>query len=74
MKRLLDLSKGMDHSKVIPYSRHKSISSERTLSRNSADKALLKQFLLKPADEVAGQMRKSATRGRTITLKLKHTE
>jgi len=73
-KRLLSLSAGIDHSEVTPYSRHKSVSSERTLRRNTADKAVLKQLLLKQADEVARHMRKSATRGKTITLKLKHAD
>jgi DNA polymerase-4 len=73
-KRLLSLSAGIDHSEVTPYSRRKSVSSERTLSRNTADKEVLKQYLLKQADEVARYMRKSDTRGKTITLKLKHAD
>ena len=73
-KRLLSLSAGIDHSEVTPYSRRKSVSSERTLSRNTADKEVLKQYLLKQADEVARYMRKSDTRGKTIILKLKHAD
>ena len=73
-KRLLKLAAGIDQSEVTPYSRHKSVSSERTLSRNTGDKEVLKQYLLKQADEVARHMRKSATRGKTITLKLKHAD
>ena len=73
-KRLLKLAAGIDPSEVTPYSRHKSVSSERTLSRNTSDKEVLKQYLLKQADEVARHMRKSGTRGKTITLKLKHAD
>ena len=73
-KRLLKLATGIDPSEVTPYSRHKSVSSERTLSRDIGDKEVLKQYLLKQADEVARHMRKSATRGKTITLKLKHAD
>jgi len=73
-KRLLELSAGTDRSEVTPYSQHKSVSSERTLSRDTGDKETLKRYLLKQAEEVARHMRKAGTRGRTITLKLKHSD
>jgi DNA polymerase-4 len=72
--RLLELSAGIDHSEVTPDSQRKSVSSERTLSRNTDDKQLLKRYLLKQAEEVARHMRKSDARGKTITLKLKHSD
>ncbi len=72
--RLLELSAGIDHSEVTPHSQHKSVSSERTLSRDTDDKELLKRYLLKQAEEVARHMRKADARGKTITLKLKHSD
>ena len=73
-KRLLQLCAGIDHSEVTPYSQHKSVSSERTLSQDTADKKLLRRYLLQQADEVARHMRKAGTRGKTITLKIKHAD
>jgi DNA polymerase-4 len=73
-KRLIELSAGNDGSQVTPYSQHKSISSEHTLSRNTDDKNILKGYLLKQAEDVAKHMRKANVRGRTITLKLKHAD
>ena len=73
-KRLIELSAGSDRSKVTPYSQHKSISSEHTLSHNTDDKNILKGYLLKQAEDVAKHMRKASVRGRTITLKLKQAD
>jgi DNA polymerase-4 len=73
-RRLLALSAGIDHSEVTPNSKRKSASSERTLGRDTADKQLLKRYLLQQAEEVARHLRKADTRGKTITLKLKHSD
>jgi len=73
-KQLIELSAGSDRSKVTPYSQHKSISSEHTLSHNTDDKNILKGYLLKQAEDVAKHMRKASVRGRTITLKLKQAD
>ena len=73
-KRLMELAAGNDRSQVTPYSQHKSVSSERTLSEDTRDKSLLKRYLLKQAEEVAGHLRKSGCRGKTITIKLKHSD
>jgi DNA polymerase-4 len=73
-KRLMDLAAGNDRSRVTPYSRHKSVSSERTLAEDTRDKSLLKRYLLKQAEEVARHLRKSGRRGKTITIKLKHAD
>jgi DNA polymerase-4 len=72
--RLLELSSGMDHSEVTPYAPNKSVSSERTLAEDTKDKKLLKTYLLKQAEEVARQLRKSGVEAKTITLKLKHAD
>ena len=70
--RLIELSAGIDHSKVTPWSPHKSISSERTLSKDTRDKKVLHKHMLKQSEEVARQLRKACFRARTITLKIKH--
>jgi DNA polymerase-4 len=72
--RLMELAAGNDHSQVTPYSQHKSVSSERTLAEDTRDKSLLKRYLLKQAEEVARHLRKSGCRGKTITIKLKHSD
>jgi DNA polymerase-4 len=73
-KRLMDLSSGLDHSAVTPYSSHKSVSSERTLSEDTRDKKLLNKYLLKQSEEVARQLRKAEVKAKTIILKLKHAD
>jgi len=73
-QRLIALSSGMDHSKVTPWSPHKSISSERTLGEDTRDKKLLYKYLLIQSEEVARQLRKANVKARTITLKLKHAD
>ena len=70
--RLIDLSSGIDHSKVTPWSPHKSISSERTLPEDTRDVKVLHKYLLQESEEVARQLRKAGFRARTITLKIKH--
>lgn len=72
--RLIDLSSGIDHSKVTPWSPHKSISSERTLPEDTRDVKVLHKYLLQQSEEVARQLRKAGFRARTITLKIKHAD
>jgi DNA polymerase-4 len=72
--RLIDLSAGIDHSKVTPWSPHKSISSERTLPADTRDVKVLHKYLLQQSEEVARQLRKAGFRARTITLKIKHAD
>jgi len=72
--RLIELSAGIDHSKVTPWSPHKSISSERTLSKDTRDKKVLHKYMLQQSEEIARQLRKAGFRARTITLKIKHAD
>ena len=72
--RLINLSSGIDHSRVTPWSPHKSISSERTLSQDTRDKKVLHKYMLKQSEEIARQLRKAGFRARTITLKIKHAD
>ena len=72
--RLIELSSGRDHSYVTPYTPHKSISSEQTLSEDTDNVDLLKTYLLKQAEEIARQLRKSNVKAGTVTLKLKNAD
>ncbi len=73
-RRLINLSSGIDHSTVTPHAPHKSVSSERTLGEDTQDTQLLNKYILKQAEEVARQLRKTNVKARTITLKLKHAD
>ena len=72
--RLIDLSHGIDNTPVTPESKHKSVSSEHTLDRDTADSSLLKRHMLGQAQEVSSQLRKMGVRARTVTLKIKHAD
>jgi DNA polymerase-4 len=72
--RLASLATGVDPSKVTPHSPMKSISSEHTLSKDTADIPELKRYLKTQAEEVGHQLRKSELRARTVILKLKDTD
>jgi DNA polymerase-4 len=71
-KRLLELAAGIDDTPVRLSLRHKSVSSEQTLSQDTRNKQLLDKYLLKHSEDVAKQLRKLDMRAKTITLKLKH--
>jgi DNA polymerase-4 len=72
--RLLDFSKGMDDSPVVPYTEAKSISSEETLEVDTAETASLKKVLLSQAEAVGRRLRRKKLRGGTVTLKLKYSD
>ena len=73
-RRLIELADGIDPTPVKPGSRHKSVSTERTLAEDISDREVLKHYLLKHSDEVARQLRKLDVRAKTITLKIKHSD
>jgi DNA polymerase-4 len=73
-KRLLELAAGIDDTPVSPSSRHKSVSSEQTLSQDTRNRQLLDKYLLKHSQDVAKQLRKLGMRAKTIVLKLKHAD
>jgi DNA polymerase-4 len=73
-KRLLELAAGIDDTPVRPSWRHKSVSSEQTLSQDTRNRQLLDKTLLKHSEDVAKQLRKLDMRAKTITLKLKHAD
>lgn len=73
-RRLLELADGVDPTAVEPYSRHKSVSTERTLSKDTKDHDVLNHYLLRHSAEVARQLRKLGMGAKTITLKVKHAD
>jgi DNA polymerase-4 len=70
-RRLLDLSKGIDESPVVPYSEPKSISCEETLAKDTDDMDILKRVLLMQSELVGRRARAKGLMGTTVTLKLK---
>jgi DNA polymerase IV len=69
--RLKELSFGIDNSPVTPYSSPKSASAEETLGFDTADRDLLKKYLLQQADEVGRQLRKEGVKAKTVSIKVK---
>jgi DNA polymerase-4 len=72
--RLRDLSLCRDNSRVSPFSQAKSVSSETTLTEDTADKTKLQRHLLRQSEDIGRQLRKLAVRAKTITLKIKHAD
>ncbi|MCJ8499077.1 DNA polymerase IV [Desulfatitalea alkaliphila] len=69
--RLLALSQGRDETPVKAESEPKSVSSETTLERNTAERSVLAARLLAQSETVARQLRQHRVGARTITLILK---
>jgi DNA polymerase-4 len=61
-------------SPVEPWTEPKSISNERTLSRDTRDPGIIEKNLLMLANKVARRLRKRGLAGRTVTLKLKDSD
>ncbi|MDQ7839040.1 MAG: DNA polymerase IV [Thermodesulfobacteriota bacterium] len=72
--RLVELAQGIDDSPVIPSSPAKSMGSEDTLPEDTTDINTLKKQLLSQAEEAGERLRRHGLKGRTITLKLKHSD
>ena len=71
--RLVEFANGIDKSRVVPRSSPKSISSENTLPEDTDDVNILKKYLIEQAETVARSLRKKGLKGRTMILKIKHT-
>jgi DNA polymerase-4 len=69
--RLIALANGRDDAKVTTVRETKSISTETTLSEDTADRNELRAHLLSQSQSVASEMRRKQLKGRTITLKVK---
>ncbi|MDP2799667.1 MAG: DNA polymerase IV [Deltaproteobacteria bacterium] len=72
--RLVALAQGSDDSPVIPCSPAKSMGSEDTLPEDTTAINTLKKQLLSQAEEVGERLRRDGLKGRTVTLKLKHSD
>lgn len=70
-ERLIRIAGGECISEVKTPERTKSISNERTFSRDTDDKRLIEKNLLMLSNMVARRLRKKGLAGRTVTLKLK---
>ena len=73
-QHLRDLSLCRDNSRVTPFSRAKSVSSETTLAVDTADKKELQLHILRHSEDIGRQLRKLKVRAKTITLKVKHAD
>jgi len=69
--RLYYLSRGEDRRRINSKRKSKSISSERTLSRDLIDKDALEKILWKLCENVSLELKEKKMAGQTVTLKLK---
>ncbi len=72
--KLFERARGVHRSPVSPSGRPKSVSAENTFEHDTADVEVLSRWLLRQADRVAAELRKSACLGRTVTLKIKFND
>lgn len=73
-ERLLRLSRGIDETPVIPHMTSKSISNEKTLSKDTNDQEILKKKLMIQSEMVGKRAREKGVKGTTVTLKLKRAD
>ena len=73
-RRLHELSRGVDRSRVQPWQPVKSISEEKTLSRDISDRADLNRIILRQAEDVGRRLRASGLKARIVSLKLKFAD
>ncbi len=73
-RRLHALSRGVDRSRVQPWQPVKSISEEKTLSRDISDRADLNRIILQQAEDVGRRLRASGLKARIVSLKLKFAD
>ena len=67
-------ARGLDSSRVEPFSLPKSEGREHTLDKDSSDRNLLKRYLLSQSERVMSAVRKMGVAGRTVTLKVKFSD
>jgi len=73
-RRLLALANAHSDARIVPNAATHSISTETTLSENSADRQFLESKLLGQAETVARQLRAKKFKARTVTLIVKHAD
>lgn len=66
--------RGLDRSRVNPREPRKSVSSERTFSKDIGDDSRLEKEVLKLVTSVGGALRRSGLRGRTVTVKIRDSD
>lgn len=72
--RLYDLSRGQDARKISTQSKVKSISSETTFNKDTADAELLDGYLWRLSVETADRAKAKGLAGRVVVLKLKTSD
>lgn len=69
-----NIVRGIHNSEVKPNRIRKSIAAERTFNENISSEIFMLERLEKIADEIERRMKKSDTKGKTITLKIKYSD
>ena len=69
-----NIVRGIHNSAVKPNRTRKSIAAERTFSENLSSEIFMIERLDKIADELEKRMKKTDTKGKTITLKIKYSD
>ncbi|MFQ3180576.1 MAG: DNA polymerase-4 [Polaribacter sp.] len=69
-----NIVRGIHNSRVKPNRIQKSIAAERTFNENISSEIFMIDKLEKIADELERRMKKSDTKGKTITLKIKYSD
>ena len=69
-----NIVRGIHNSAVKPNRIRKSIAAERTFNENISSEIFMLEKLEKIADELEKRMKKSKTKGKTITLKIKYSD
>jgi DNA polymerase-4 len=69
-----NIVRGIHNSDVKPNRIRKSIAAERTFSENLSSEIFMIERLDKIADELEKRMKKTDTKGKTITLKIKYSD
>ncbi len=67
-------AQGKDHRPVVTERKRKSVSQERTFTRDLADKETLKKHLWKMSQKVAARLKKSGMAAGTVGIKLRYSD
>ncbi|MFH1985363.1 MAG: DNA polymerase IV [Pseudomonadota bacterium] len=70
-RRLRQLAEGDDGSPVVPSTPAKSVSSETTLQKDTADAGILRRHMLQQSETVARQLRRGGVKACTVQIKMK---
>jgi DNA polymerase-4 len=73
-KALYFLAQGHDQARVVPRRQAKSCGAENTFARDTADREVIKAWLLEQSQEVGRALRRIKRKGRTVTLKIKFSD